>query len=93
MATKPVVSQELEKLKQQRASIKKNISRIKNLVEAIQKDEGKHLSATELKCRLGIAEACFKQILTYQTNIELLDPEDNAQADLEDIFIVRFRAT
>ena len=45
------------------------------------------MSATELKYRLGIAEAYFKQIFTYQTNIELLNPEDNARADLEDIFI------
>lgn len=77
----------LEELKQQRASTKKSMTRIKNLIEASGRGEGKTLSATELKCRLSIAEAYFKQIITYQYKIESLDPDDNSRAELEDIII------
>lgn len=77
----------LEELKQQRASTKKNLTRIKNLIEANGRGDGKPLSATELKCRLSIAEAYFKQILTYQHKIECLEPDDNSRAEFEDTII------
>lgn len=77
----------LDKLKQQRASTKKSITRIKNLVEASGRDEGTPLSSTELRCRQSIAEAYFKQLLAFQSQVEVLDPEDEARADLEDGFI------
>ncbi|XP_017487265.1 PREDICTED: uncharacterized protein LOC108375630 [Rhagoletis zephyria] len=51
----------LDELKQQRANTKKNISRIKNIVDASLRPGGKTLSAAEYKCRLGILESYFKQ--------------------------------
>lgn len=59
----------LEDLKQQRAITKKNISRIKTVIEANAKGEGKTLSSPELKCRLGILDSYFKQILSIQNKI------------------------
>ena len=60
----------LEEYKQQRASTKKSITRIKNIIEANGRGEGKPLTSAELKCRLGILESYFKQIISYQTQIE-----------------------
>ncbi|XP_037805276.1 uncharacterized protein LOC119599551 [Lucilia sericata] len=77
----------LEEVKQQRANTKKSITRIKNQIEANGRGEGKTLSSAELKCRLGILESYFKQILTYQTQIEKYDPEDNARPEIEDLYI------
>ncbi|XP_036347133.1 uncharacterized protein LOC118756475 [Rhagoletis pomonella] len=77
----------LEKLKQSRASTKKNITRIKNIVNDSLKPGGQALSPAEYKCRLGILESYFKQILSIQSEIEELDPEDNARGDLEDLYV------
>ncbi|XP_036339591.1 uncharacterized protein LOC118748937 [Rhagoletis pomonella] len=77
----------LEELKQQRANIKKNISRIKNIVEASLRPGGKALSVAEYKCRLGILESYFKNVLSIQTDIERLDSEDGGRADLEELYI------
>lgn len=77
----------LEELKQQRASTKQSMTRIKNLIEANGRGDGKPLSTTELKCRLSIAEAYFKQILSYQYKIESLDSKDSSRAELEDIIV------
>ncbi|XP_065365522.1 uncharacterized protein LOC135958548 [Calliphora vicina] len=77
----------LEEVKQQRANTKKSITRIKNQVEANGRGEGKTLSSAELKCRLGILESYFKQILTYQTQIEKYDPDDNGRPEIEDLYI------
>ena len=77
----------LEEAKQQRANTKKSITRIKNQVEANARGEGKTLSSAELKCRLGILESYFKQILSFQTQIERLDPENNGRPEIEDMYI------
>ncbi|XP_037823684.1 uncharacterized protein LOC119612042 [Lucilia sericata] len=77
----------LEEVKQQRANTKKSITRIKNQIEANGRGEGKTLSSAELKCRLGILESYFKQILTYQTQIKKYNPEDNARPEIEDLYI------
>ncbi|XP_073841504.1 uncharacterized protein [Musca autumnalis] len=76
----------LDDLKQQRAITKKNISRIKTVIDANAKGAGKSLSAAELKCRLGILDSYFKQILSVQNKIENLDPDDNGRADIEDLY-------
>ncbi|XP_073827227.1 uncharacterized protein [Musca autumnalis] len=76
----------LDDLKQQRAITKKNISRIKTVIDANAKSEGKSLSAAELKCRLGILDSYFKHILSVQNKIENLDPDDNGRADIEDLY-------
>lgn len=76
----------LDDLKQQRAITKKNISRIKTVIGANAKGEGKSLSAAELKCRLGILDSYFKQILSVQNKIENIDPDDNGRADIEDLY-------
>ncbi|XP_075170134.1 uncharacterized protein LOC142242443 [Haematobia irritans] len=74
----------LEELKQQRTITKKNISRIKTVIEANAKN--KNLSVADLKCRLGILESYFKQILSTQTKIESLDPDDSGRGDIEDLY-------
>ncbi|XP_075150712.1 uncharacterized protein LOC142224812 [Haematobia irritans] len=83
----------LEELKQQRTITKKNISRIKTVIEANAKN--KNLSVADLKCRLGILESYFKQILSTQTKIESLDPDDSGRGDIEDFeyknFITSFK--
>ncbi|XP_061394644.1 uncharacterized protein LOC133330196, partial [Musca vetustissima] len=77
----------LEEAKQQRANTKKSITRIKNQVEANARGEGRTLSSAELKCRLGILESYFKQILSFQTQIEKFDPDDNGRLEIEDLYI------
>ncbi|XP_036346961.1 uncharacterized protein LOC118756298 [Rhagoletis pomonella] len=77
----------LDELKQQRANTKKNITRIKNIVDASLRPGGKTLSAAEYKCRLGIFESYFKQVLSIQTDIEKLDPDDGGRADLEELYV------
>ncbi|XP_054083385.1 uncharacterized protein LOC128920327 [Zeugodacus cucurbitae] len=77
----------LEELKQQRANIKKNISRIKNIVEASLRPGAKLLSSAEYKCRLGILESYFKNVLSTQTEIERIDSEDCGRMDLEELYI------
>lgn len=76
-----------DKLKQQRANTKKNLTRIRNLIDANGRGEGTPLSSTELKCRLSIADAYFKQVLSFQSQIEALEPEENGRVDLEDTFV------
>ncbi|XP_039970154.1 uncharacterized protein LOC120782065 [Bactrocera tryoni] len=77
----------LEELKQQRANIKKNISRIKNIVEASLRPGAKILSVAEYRCRLGILESYFKNVLSTQTEIERIDPEECGRMDLEELYI------
>ncbi|XP_055916442.1 uncharacterized protein LOC129949183 [Eupeodes corollae] len=73
----------LDELKQQRASTRGSITRIKNIVES----SSNVLTATELECRLGILESYFKQILVYQTKIEVLVPNDTSRGEIEDLYI------
>ncbi|XP_067635778.1 uncharacterized protein [Eurosta solidaginis] len=74
-------------LKQQRANTKKNISRIKTIIETNGKGEGKGLETIELKCRLGILESYFTQLMSYQIQIEKLEPDDNMRGELEDLYV------
>ncbi|XP_055855666.1 uncharacterized protein LOC129918921 [Episyrphus balteatus] len=73
----------LEELKQQRASTRGSITCIKNIVEST----AYVLTSTELECRLGILESYFKQILVYQTKIEVLAPTDTCRGEIEDLYI------
>lgn len=59
----------LEECKRKRANIKRNISRIKSIVDVIKDAEDKPWHA-ELQCRLGILESYFKQALSVQAEIE-----------------------
>ncbi|CAD7006443.1 unnamed protein product [Ceratitis capitata] len=76
----------LEECKRKRSNIKRNISRIKSIVEAANESDQK-LSNAELQCRLGILESYFKQALSVQADIEDLDPADNGRADLEESYV------
>ncbi|XP_036340923.1 uncharacterized protein LOC118750311 [Rhagoletis pomonella] len=76
----------LDECKRKRSNIKRNISRIKSIVESIRETEDKPPHA-ELQCRLGILESYFKQALSVQADIEDLDPSDNGRADLEDSYV------
>ncbi|XP_017487259.1 PREDICTED: uncharacterized protein LOC108375625, partial [Rhagoletis zephyria] len=77
----------LEEVNQQRSLTRKNISRIRPIVEASANKYGKILSPIELKCRLGILESYFNQFLGYQTQIKKLDPDDSGRGDLEDLYV------
>ncbi|XP_037930413.1 uncharacterized protein LOC119665183, partial [Teleopsis dalmanni] len=85
--TSQTAMSELAELKQQRASTKASISRIKGLIETHIKGTGKLLSQPELKCRQGILDSYFKQVLSFQTSIEKLDATDTCRADLEELYI------
>lgn len=77
---------ELADLRTQRSSTKGCITRIKNIIET----KLSTLTYTELECRLGILESYFKQILSYQTSIEKLCPDDanefKIRGELEDLY-------
>ncbi|XP_044249366.2 uncharacterized protein [Drosophila takahashii] len=75
----------LETLKRQRSNIKRNITRIRGMVDA--KEEEKQKSPAELQCRLGILESYFKQALSVQSEIETMESTDSGRADLEDSYI------
>lgn len=72
---------EAETLQRQRAAVKANVTRIKNLVTNT-------MSSSELECRLGLVEAYFKQLLSIQSDIEIHNPKDNSRADLEELCIL-----
>ncbi|XP_037932976.1 uncharacterized protein LOC119667740 [Teleopsis dalmanni] len=74
-------------LKQQRANTKKNITRIRSIIERNAKSDTTVLSPIELKCRLGILESYFTQLMSYQIRIEELDPEDNMRGELKDLYV------
>ncbi|XP_070068053.1 uncharacterized protein [Drosophila takahashii] len=75
----------LETLKRQRSNIKRNITRIRGMVDAKEEEEQK--SPAELQCRLGILESYFKQALSVQSEIETMESTDSGRADLEDSYI------
>ncbi|XP_067621985.1 uncharacterized protein [Eurosta solidaginis] len=45
------------------------------------------IRTSKYKCRLGILESYFKNVLSTQTDIEKLDSEDGGRADLEELYI------
>ncbi|KAM8714852.1 hypothetical protein ACLKA7_001255 [Drosophila subpalustris] len=77
----------IESLKTQRANIRRNISRIRGVVDPNQRDEKSAPSQAELKCRLEILEAYFKQAISVQTQIEKECETDTGRVDLEDLYI------
>ncbi|KAL7724630.1 hypothetical protein ACLKA6_013864 [Drosophila palustris] len=77
----------IESLKTQRANIRRNISRIRSVVDPNQRDEKSAPSQAELKCRLEILEAYFKQAISVQTQIEKECETDTGRVDLEDLYI------
>lgn len=77
-------SSELVMLKQQRSSMKRNIT---NMQKKVEKD-GDSSDSTILECRLQILESYFKQLCHIQGQIEKLSPTDAARSDLEEIFII-----
>ncbi|XP_037959581.1 uncharacterized protein LOC119688956 [Teleopsis dalmanni] len=74
----------LNNLKQQRSTVKRNMTSIRSKIEK-EKDE---VDPTILECRLQILESHFKQLCHIQSQIEQLNPEDNARADFEELFVV-----
>ncbi|XP_075157710.1 uncharacterized protein LOC142230976 [Haematobia irritans] len=74
---------DLSSLKQQRSSMKRNIS---NMHKKVEKD-GAKVDSTILECRLQILESYFKQLCHIQTQIETLSPADTSRSDLEELFI------
>ncbi|XP_043063530.1 uncharacterized protein LOC122319801 [Drosophila ficusphila] len=82
----PSASQ-LDEAKRQRANVKRNISRIKSVVNEHVEEESFNRSAAELQCRLGILESYFKQALVIQTKIETLDSAANGRVDIEESYI------
>ncbi|XP_073835665.1 uncharacterized protein isoform X2 [Musca autumnalis] len=77
-------SSELASLKQQRSSVKKNITNIQKKVEK----DGSKMDSTILECRLEILEEYFKQLCDIQSKIEALNANDSSRIDLEETFIV-----
>ncbi|XP_043064798.1 uncharacterized protein LOC122320696 [Drosophila ficusphila] len=82
----PSVTQ-LDEAKRLRANVKRNISRIKSVVDEHVEEESFNRSTAELQCRLGILESYFKQALVTQTKIETLDSADNGRVDIEESYI------
>lgn len=74
----------LDECKRKRANIKRNISRIKSIVDV---NANVKLSHAELQCRLGILESYFRQALSVQADIEIIDPSDDGRGDLEDSYV------
>ncbi|XP_073847639.1 uncharacterized protein [Musca autumnalis] len=78
------IHSELASLKQQRSSVKKNITNIYKIVEK----EGSKMDSTILECRLEILESYFKQLCDLQSKIEAINANDSARIELEETFIV-----
>lgn len=77
------VALSLATLKQQRSSSRKNITRIKNLLD----DTTTVWNPIDLECRLDILNSYIKQIMAYQSEIEKIDTEDDRRGDLEDLCV------
>ncbi|XP_037931003.1 uncharacterized protein LOC119665826 [Teleopsis dalmanni] len=74
----------LNNLKQQRSTVKRNMTSIRSKIDK-EKDE---IDPTILECRLQILESHFKQLCHIQSQIEQFNPEGNARADFEELFVV-----
>lgn len=70
----------LATLKQQRSTARKNITRIKNLLD----NTSTTWNVIDLECRLEILSSYIKQIMAYQTEIEKEDPSDDRRGDIEE---------
>ena len=73
----------LETLQKQRATIKGNITRIRNMYQ----DGSASTNPIDLECRLEILSSYIKQIMVYQTKIEKINPEDTKQGEIEEVCI------
>ncbi|XP_065372316.1 uncharacterized protein LOC135964147 [Calliphora vicina] len=73
----------LSSLKQQRTTMKRNITQMKTKIEK----DGSTSDYTILECRLQILESYFKQISHIQAQIEKLDESDTNRSDIEELFI------
>lgn len=76
-------SNNLTSLKQQRTTMKRNITQMRSKIEK----EGSTADYTILDCRLQILESYFKQISHIQSQIEKLDESDTNRSDIEELFI------
>lgn len=75
------VSDNLTTLRQQRSTAKGNITRIKNNIGNTER------SLVELECRLDILNSYIKQIMSYQTAIEKIYPQDDRRPEIEELCI------
>ena len=75
--------QSLETLQKQRATIKGNITRIRNMYQ----DGAASTNPIDLECRLEILSSYIKQIMAYQTEIEKISPDDMKRGEIEEVCI------
>ncbi|XP_037931114.1 uncharacterized protein LOC119665925 [Teleopsis dalmanni] len=73
----------IDELRQQRASSKGSLTRIKNIIDA-----SNNLSPTELECRLGMVESYYKQASYYQGQIERLLPQDTCRSEIDELYVI-----
>jgi len=74
---------DLDALKQQRNTMRRNIEQIKSKLEV----PDTRVPEIELNCRLQLLDSYFKQISQVQSKIEDLQPKNTARGELEDLFI------
>ena len=72
-----------ETLEKQRSVVKANINRIKNMYQT----NTASLNPIDVECRLEILTSYIKQLMSYQTEIEKINPEDTRRGELEEICI------
>ena len=75
--------QSLDSLQKQRATIKGNISRIRNMYQ----DGSASTNPVDLECRLEILSSYIKQIMAYQMEIEKINPDDTKRCEIEEVCI------
>lgn len=73
----------VEFLYQQKHSVLANISRIRRSI----KEKTISFKPSEIQCRLEILNQYIEQAMTYQSEIDVLDPSNKERADLEDLCV------
>ncbi|KAI8115028.1 hypothetical protein CVS40_12704 [Lucilia cuprina] len=82
-ASKKTGKRKLEILNQQKNTVLNNINRVRRAI----KEKTIYFNPLELECRLDILNSYIEQAMTYQSEIDILDPENDERSAVEDLCV------
>ncbi|XP_046803876.1 uncharacterized protein LOC124419278 [Lucilia cuprina] len=82
-ASKKTGKSKLEILNQQKNTVLNNINRVRRSI----KEKTISFNLLELECRLDILNSYIEQAMTYQSEIDILDPENDERSAVEDLCV------
>ncbi|KAI8129104.1 hypothetical protein CVS40_0912 [Lucilia cuprina] len=82
-ASKKTGKSKLEILNQQKNTVLNNINRVRRSI----KEKTISFNPLELECRLDILNSYIEQAMTYQSEIDILDPENDERSAVENLCV------